>query len=124
MGLWITQVVAFWPVYFVLFRIRNWDLTQFSKKDSRFDSGFHIGYSKPTLESLIRQVAGGGDTKAGDIIPQWLMSGGGDTKLAGIIPQWLEMDDLSLWAIRSGMTRTVRNLSGGVCNTSVPHRGD
>ncbi|KAL8147550.1 hypothetical protein AgCh_005035 [Apium graveolens] len=26
---------------------------------------------EPTLESLIRQVAGGGDTKAGGIIPQW-----------------------------------------------------
>ncbi|KAL8125138.1 hypothetical protein AgCh_012713 [Apium graveolens] len=26
---------------------------------------------QPTLESLMRQVAGGGDTKAGGIIPQW-----------------------------------------------------
>ena len=61
--------------------------------------------SEPTLESLIHQVAGGGDTKAGGIIPQWLRFGGGDTKPAGIIPQWLERDDLGLWAIRSGLTR-------------------
>ena len=62
--------------------------------------------SEPTLESLIRQVARGGDTKAGGIIPQWLRSGGGDMILADIVPQWLERDDMGLWAIRSGLMRT------------------
>ena len=41
-GLWITQVVAFGPVYFDLFRIQNRDLTRFSEKDSGFDPGCHI----------------------------------------------------------------------------------
>ena len=41
------------------------------------------------------QVSGGGDTKAGDIIPQCQESGGGGTKPAGIIPQWIEG---TIWA--------------------------
>lgn len=42
--------------------------------------------SEPTLESLIRQVAGGGDTMASGIIHNGQRSGGADTKSAGYYP--------------------------------------
>ena len=57
------------------------------------------------FEILIRQVVGGGDTKAG-----------------GIIPQWLERYDRPMgYLFRPD--EDVKNLSGGVCNTPVPRRG-
>ena len=46
-GLWITQVIAFGPVCFDLFRIQNWDLTQFLEKDSGFNPGCHILGTQP-----------------------------------------------------------------------------
>lgn len=40
-------------------------------------------------QSLISQVAEGGDVEGGHIISQWTQFGGGDTKSACYIPQWL-----------------------------------
>ena len=45
-------------------------------------------------------------------------------KLAGIIPQWLERYDLGPMGCLFGPDEDFRSLSGGVCNTPVPHRGD
>ena len=75
------------------------------RNDSGFDPGCFVWYSEQALESLIRQVAGGGDTKAGVLSRNGQRSGDGDTKPAGIIPQWLERFDLGLWAIRFDLTR-------------------
>ncbi|KAL8132389.1 hypothetical protein AgCh_008038 [Apium graveolens] len=41
------------------------------EKGSGFDPGCHIWYQSQVLERLMHQVADGGDTKAGGIIPQW-----------------------------------------------------
>ena len=73
-SLWITQVVALKLVYFGLFSDSEFGTYLIFGKDSEFASGWHMWYQSEVLESLIRQVVGGGDTKAGDIIPQWQSS--------------------------------------------------
>ena len=123
MGLWITQVVAIGPVYLAYFWIRSSGLDPISEKDSGFDAGCFIWYSEQALESLIRQVAGGGDTKAGGIIPQWTEIRRRGHEASRYYPTMAR-------EVRSGPMgypfrpdEDVRNLSGGVCNTPVPHRG-
>ena len=105
------------------FRIRISGLDPIFEKDSGFDPGCFIWYSEQALESLIRQVAGGGDTKAGGIIPQWTEIRRRGHEASRYYPTMAR-------EVRSGPMgypfrpdEDVRNLSGGVCNTPVPHRG-
>ena len=79
--------------------------------------------SEPTLESLIRQVVGGGETKDGGIIPQWTEIQRRGHEASRYYPTMARKVRFGPMGYPFRPDEDVKNLSGGVCNTTVPDRG-
>ena len=114
-----------WAKYtFDLFRIRNWDLTQFSEKDSRILPGLSHMVFRVNSRKL--------DTSS---CRRWGHEGWWYYLTMAEVRRWgHEASRYYPTMAREGRSgpmgypfrpdEDVRNLSGGVCNTLVPHRVD